>query len=110
MENEEIMMNEETTTEEIVPQEVTTLDYDVPSTVEEEESEDSGSGAGMAALGAVGVLAVVGAVHITKKYIAPVAVKGWNKVTGFFHKKKAVVEGEATEEVDAEVVEDTVTE
>ena len=108
MENEEIMMNEETTTEEIVPQEETTLDYDVPSTVEE-ESEDSGSGAGVAALATVGVLAVVGAVHITKKYIAPVAAKGWNKVMGFFH-KKTVVEGEATEEVDTEVVEDTVTE
>lgn len=109
MENEEIMMNEETTTEEIVPQEETTLDYNDSHVIEEEESEDSGSGAGVAALATVGVLAVVGAVHITKKYIAPVAAKGWNKVTGFFH-KKTVVEGEATEEVDTEVVEDTVTE
>ena len=58
MENEEIMMNEETSTEELVPVEDNAID-DTALTVEEESSE-GGSAAGAVALVGMGLMAVVG--------------------------------------------------
>ena len=69
MENEEIMMNEETSTEELVPVEDNAID-DTALTVEEESSEGS-SAAGAIALVGMGLMAVVGTVHVVKTYVAP---------------------------------------
>lgn len=106
MENEEIMMNEETSTKELVPVEDNAI-VDTESTVEDESSE-GGSAAGAVALVGVGVMAVVGTVHVVKTYVAPAVAKGVNTLKAKFSKNK-VVEGEATEATEDEA-EDTVTE
>lgn len=106
MENEEIMMNEETSTEDLVPVEDNTID-DTALTVEEESSE-GGSAAGAVALVGMGLMAVVGTVHVVKTYVAPAVAKGVNALKAKFVKNK-VVEGEATEATEGEA-EDTVTE
>lgn len=106
MENEEIMMNKETSTEELVPVEDNAI-VDTESTVEDESSEGS-SAAGAVALVGVGLMAVVGTVHVVKTYVAPAVAKGVNALKAKFGKNK-VVEGEATEATEDEA-EDTVTE
>lgn len=107
MENEEIMMNEETSTEELVPVKDNAID-DTALTVEEEESSEGGSAAGAVALVGMGLMAVVGTVHVVKTYVAPAVAKGVNALKAKFGKNK-VVEGEATEATEGET-EDTVTE
>lgn len=106
MENEEIIMNEKTSTEELVPVEDNAID-DTALTVEEESSE-GGSVAGAVALVGMGLMAVVGTVHVVKTYVAPAVAKGVNALKAKFGKNK-VVEGEATEATEGEA-EDTVTE
>ena len=102
----EIMMNEETSTKELVPVEDNAI-VDTESTVEDESSE-GGSAAGAVALVGVGVMAVVGTVHVVKTYVTPAVAKGVNALKAKISKNK-VVEGEATEATEDEA-EDTVTE
>lgn len=106
MENEEIMMNEETSTEELVPVEDGAIG-DAALTVGEAGSGGS-SAAGAVALVGMGLMAVVGTVHVVKTYVAPAVAKGVNALKAKFGKNK-VVEGEATEATEEEA-EDTVTE
>jgi hypothetical protein len=56
----------------------------------------------------MGLMAVVGTVHVVKTYVAPAVAKGVNALKAKFGKNK-VVEGEATEATEGEA-EDTVTE
>lgn len=104
MENEEIMMNE-TSTEDMVPVEDNAL---VNTESGYEESSENSSIAAKAALASACAMAIVGTVHVFKHYVVPTAVKGWNFVTSKISKGKTV-EAESTETTEEEA-EDTVTE
>lgn len=104
MENEEIMMNE-TSTEDMVPVEDNAL---VDTESGYEESSENSSIAAKAVLVGGCVMAVVGTVHVFKRYVVPGAVKVWNFAVSKFSKGK-VVEAESTESTEEEA-EDTVTE
>ena len=95
MENEEIMMNE-TSTEEMVPQEETDI-VENNSAVEDCESSEGNSAAAVALVGAGAVMAVVGTVHVVKTYVVPAVAKGVSALKQRFGKNK-IIEGEVSEE------------